>query len=34
MQGFDIVKNEREDIDIMYYYVLPPIPIVSTREWL
>lgn len=28
------MKNEREDIDIMYYYVVPPIPIVSTREWL
>lgn len=34
MQKFNIVRHEREDIDIMYYVVVPPIPIVSTREWL
>jgi len=34
MQGFDIIKNESESIDVMYYYVSPPIPIVSTREWV
>lgn len=34
MQGFDIVRSESEQIDIMYYYVAPPIAIVSTREWL
>lgn len=34
MQGFDIVKSESENIDVMYYYVSPPVPVVSTREWL
>lgn len=34
MQGFNIIKHERDDIDVMYYYVKPPVPIVTTREWV
>ncbi|CAD8073909.1 unnamed protein product [Paramecium sonneborni] len=34
LRDFQIIKTESEDIDIVAYYVQPPISLVTPREWV
>ncbi|CAD8156497.1 unnamed protein product [Paramecium octaurelia] len=34
LRDFQIIKTESEDIDILAYYVQPPIRLVTPREWV
>ncbi|CAK71920.1 unnamed protein product (macronuclear) [Paramecium tetraurelia] len=34
LRDFQIIKTESEDIDILAYYVQPPISLVTPREWV